>query len=361
MKLTNSGLSPSHENVDIERSEMLTPLLREWEELSSRSSPRDRWLELADSTVRLRFLDAELEHRLMGALEHLAVTEQDRLPDLTIYLGHSSSGGKLPDLQTWLPTWDEDDVPLPRLFGSPRVRMMVPPDQRALNALDLGSRTAVFWTADIAGLPYWEDAAPLRTIFHWWTGSRGLQQIHAGAVGNASGGVLLVGKGGSGKSTSTLACLCAGMLYGGDDYVVVEVGDRVIAHSIYGSGKLQPRQLRHFDQLQAAVRYVPQEPDEKAVVFPYLIFPERVVRRIPIRALVVPVVKGPGATTVSPISRGEAMRALAPSTVYQLPGSSGDALARMSLLVRTVPAFRLEMGGSIEDLPRAVSELLVDL
>ena len=36
---------------------------------------------------------------------------------------------------------------------------------------------------------------------------RNLQYVHAGAVGNKNGGILLVGKGGSGKSSTALACL----------------------------------------------------------------------------------------------------------------------------------------------------------
>src|SRR5205823_136180 len=81
---------------------------------------------------------------------------------------------------------------------------------------------------------------PLRHILHLWLASRGVQFVHAGAVGRPSGGCLIVGKSGSGKSTSTLATLGSELLYAGDDYVGVSVttgGAHV--HSIYGCGKLE--------------------------------------------------------------------------------------------------------------------------
>ena len=47
------------------------------------------------------------------------------------------------------------------------------------------------------------------------------QVVHAASVGTKDGAVLIVGKGGSGKSTSALACLNAGMYYLGDDYTLI--------------------------------------------------------------------------------------------------------------------------------------------
>ena len=58
-------------------------------------------------------------------------------------------------------------------------------------------------------------------------------------------GVLIAGKSGSGKSTSTLACLTSGLLYAGDDYVLVDIaGAAVRAQSLFdrqaGAGQLRP-------------------------------------------------------------------------------------------------------------------------
>ena len=62
----------------------------------------------------------------------------------------------------------------------------------------------------------------------------------AAAVGQAAGGVLLVGAGGSGKSTCALSCLTSDLLYAGDDYVAVELRPEPRVLSLFCSGKLEP-------------------------------------------------------------------------------------------------------------------------
>ena len=74
--------------------------------------------------------------------------------------------------------------------------------------------------------------------------------LHAAAVGTADGGVLIVGRGGVGKSTTALACLAAGMKYVADDYLVVQLDPEPRAFQLYGTAKLEASQLRHFPELQ---------------------------------------------------------------------------------------------------------------
>ena len=65
--------------------------------------------------------------------------------------------------------------------------------------------------------PYWEKGSPLRTILHWWLLSRGLQLVHAAAVGNSTGGVLIGGKRGN-RQTSQRLPAWNPTSYVGDDY-----------------------------------------------------------------------------------------------------------------------------------------------
>ncbi len=51
---------------------------------------------------------------------------------------------------------------------------------------------------------------------------------------------MIAGPAGSGKSTLALACALQGLRYLGDDYVVVDVANGPIVHSLYSSAKALP-------------------------------------------------------------------------------------------------------------------------
>ena len=112
--------------------------------------------------------------------------------------------------------------------------------------LDLRQNIALYWLRDAQQFFYFETGAPLLTILNWWMGSHGKQMVHAAAVGTSEGGVLLVGKSGSGKSSTALACLDSKLLYAGDDHCFVETKPKPYAHSIFCSGKLSPKDFGRF-------------------------------------------------------------------------------------------------------------------
>ena len=84
----------------------------------------------------------------------------------------------------------------------------------------------------------------MRTLFHWLMELYGRQLIHAAAVGTDIGGALIVGKGGVGKSTTSLASLAAGLRFVGDDYVIVGFDPHPTAWSLYCTAKVSPRTKR---------------------------------------------------------------------------------------------------------------------
>ena len=125
---------------------------------------------------------------------------------------------------------------------------------RTLSVLDTPAAEAWFWTPAPSAMASWDWAAPLRAILHWWLGSHGVVQVHGGAIGTAEGGVLVVGRGGSGKSTTALSSLGAGLRYAGDDFVAITTRPDAWVHSLYCSGKLDPGHLERFPRLRARRR-----------------------------------------------------------------------------------------------------------
>ena len=193
---------------------------------------------------------------------------------------------------------------------------------------------------------------PLRAILHWWLGYHGILQVHGGAVGISDGGVMVVGRGGSGKSTTTLACLSSGLRYAGDDFVALAGEPEPWVHSLYGSGKLEPHHLARFPTLQSWVSNPVRDAEDKVIVFAEEAAPGVAITGFPLRAVLVPrVVAQEPQSRLQPISPAAALAALAPSTVFQLHPPQPDGLAKMAQLVQRVPCLSLELGSDVNRIP----------
>jgi hypothetical protein len=185
--------------------------------------------------------------------------------------------------------------------------------------------------------------------------------VHGGGVGTPDGGVLLVGKGGSGKSTCSLVSLMSELRYAGDDYTMVSLEPRPWLHSLFSSGKVHPANLWRVPHLEPAVSNADHLATEKAVVFVDQDFPDRPIDGFPLRAIVLPTITGGPHTRVLPTSRAAALAALAPSTVFQLHTAGSEALQYMAQLVRRVPAYVLELGTDVSEIPGVILALLDQL
>src|SRR4029077_4802081 len=82
-----------------------------------------------------------------------------------------------------------------------------------------------------------EIAEPIRAILSWFMREHNRQLIHAAAVGNSDGGVLLIGRSGAGKSNTALCCLASDLQYAADDFCAVSVGSEPHVYSLYCTGK----------------------------------------------------------------------------------------------------------------------------
>lgn len=320
----------------------------------------ERTFTLAGRSILLRFAgDALLP--LAEAFAHLEAPASTR-PRLRVHLWDAmSTGVKCPE-----PPFEGrvgEPGGLRVLWQQPPVRVVLQPGQSTINAVDEQSGDAWFWCADPDQLPFWERSTPIRMILHWWMRGEGLFLLHGAAVGFSDGGALIVGKGGSGKSTTSLLALRHGMQFASDDYVAVEPdadnGPRV--HSVFGSAKLTPEQYHSFPELQAATINADKLPDEKAVVFVGRLAGSRLVRGFPLRAILVPRIAGRVETTAFPISAGSTLAGLAPSTIFQLPGGASANLAAMARIVRGVPGFALELGNDLDGVPAAIRDVLLSL
>jgi hypothetical protein len=307
--------------------------------------------------IRLSFSGTALLS-LTRALEHLK-TDDHSTPDLTICLWDSESTGQS---MTQRP-WEERDFLARGViqgYNTDRIYTAFQHGSAAVSVLDLESNVAVFWTPD-SNVPYWENGSPLRTILHWWLLSRGLQLVHAAAVGNSTGAVLIGGKGGSGKSTTALCCLESNLSYIGDDYTLLGLDSGPVVHSLYNSAKLNSDHVQRFPALLPKVANPERLADEKALLFVNEHYPAKVATRLPVRAILVPRVTGLLETRLKRASVAMTLAALAPSTIFQLPRAGDEAFKFLATFARQLPCYSIEVGTDLSTIPPAIEGLLAEL
>jgi hypothetical protein len=228
----------------------------------------------------------------------------------------------------------------------------------ALSMYDARERAGVFWVEGPERVPWPELAEPLRPLLHWGLMDSSRHLVHAGAVANDDGGVLLGGSGGSGKSTSALACIEAGFRFVSDNYVLLTGSDRLVAHSVFCTAKVRPEGTRFHPWVRELVPEVDRGAGEKYVLDVHRHIPERLALSTSIDAVLLPRLSDNGSVLAREISPTQALLALAPSTIYQLPSSRNTSLGPMAQLVRRVPAYVLELGGPPGEVPGVIAELL---
>ncbi len=316
----------------------------------------DRFYSVGGFSIRLRFAGPASLPCLTRALAHLSA-EPTPNPALTIHILDGVSTGQ----RVARPPWQDADAngrSQILAFNDRRIRGACQTGVDYCSLLDGAQDEAVYWLSDYREIPYWECGAPLRVILHWWMGERGFRFIHAAAVGTSDGGVLLGGRGGSGKSTTALASLDGGLAYVSDDYCLISMSPSPHAHSLYSSAKLNADNLERFPRLAAMVSNLDRLDSEKAVLYLHERYANSIVTSLPIRAILLPRVTGRVDTRLVSATPAEGLKSMAPSTIFQLPGAGLQEFQVLARLVREVPVLTLEVGTDLSQIPTVISDLL---
>lgn len=313
-------------------------------------------ITVGGTIIRLVFAGPSMEALLLPALVHLK-TADTTTPSATFHIWDSESTG-VENIQAPCPVscfTDRGDI---WGFHSAQYRSAFHWIECSLNLMDMESNTAVYWVRNANELPYWTKASPLRSLFHWWMEKNGGQLIHAAAVGGPDGAVLITGKGGVGKSTTSLACVSAGMHYVADDYLVVTLDPKPLAHSLYNTAKLNPSQAERFPEFKRLIIGGPVPDGEKTVMSLVPHRAHQVVPSLPLRAILTPRFGNKAETEFAPASATLLQGAAAFTTLSQLPHAGSRTVDFINRMVDRLPGLEMILGHDVPRVPDAIRKLL---
>lgn len=231
---------------------------------------------------------------------------------------------------------------------------------RMLTVFDRLTQHVIACVSGTEGLHLYERGKPLHFPLLLWHQDRDMGVIHAGLVSKNNRGALFAGKGGTGKTTASLACLLNGFDFLGDDYIAIQAlqDGSYLGHSVYGSTWIMDHHLTLLPLLTPHLIEAERPESEKSLVHLFGVFPEHLARMTPIQVIMLPRLVGGSVCRVRPASKGDALFALAPSSIIILPSSGTQSLSKLAQLVERVPSYWLEFGSSLEYIPSCVEELL---
>lgn len=304
-----------------------------------------RTFAIGPTTVSLHTTDRTVG---LEPFSHLpTVTDPAATPDLVVHL----CDGDLPGAPGGRPPRGFDRVRDDDHFVA---LTDAPP---TLEAVRMSDRVALSWVDAFPNLPAHTRHRPLAEIFAAWFPTRGMLLLHAAAVGDASGAVLLVGHGGSGKSTTAVVCAQAGMGFVADDFCLLEPGPPARVHSIHRTAKLRPPSTHVHPDVEAA------PPDADGGDRYLLVDEATTVVSAPVRAIVaVSPVPGDRVTPrLARVPEDDVVQLLLPTALKLAEG--GDEAFRLWMraahgLARTVDAYSLELTWDTDGVAGHVDEVL---
>lgn len=306
---------------------------------------QERRFLLAANPISLQANTEPLLERLHGAFAHLP----------------ASMGGAV--LRIRIAERRAFDVPAPdALEGGQTVgahRFWTSPDRRyfchtllpsgSWYCIDRAGNEIVGCVESVERMSTFERAKPVVRPLLLWLEQRGLTPVHAGMVSWRGTGILFGGRGGSGKSTASLASLQAGLDMLAEDYTLLEeIDGAFLAHSLYSSAWIEDGHLGRFRGLQDHAISGDEAANGKSILLLHEMYPHRFRVSAPVRYLVLPRVRPGGRTALSRASRADGMKRFALESMVTLTRLGAAELERLTRLVHSVECYWLDLGADLD-------------
>ena len=211
---------------------------------------RQRTLSLCGRKVRLAYSSEILENSLFKAFEHLETIQNSSTPTFQIFVcDRNVLNSDLPGWAQLLEFSAKENKIL--MYNVGDIHALYNPESGIFSLVDTDLLRGWYYLSRAEDIPYYEKAAPMRMLLHWWCETAGRVLVHAAAVGWDSEAVLLAGRGGTGKSTTAMLAAQSGFSFLGDDYVVLENAGGPAVLSAYNSVKFRWEMFERLPSTEA--------------------------------------------------------------------------------------------------------------
>lgn len=310
-------------------------------------------LSIGGTLVRLVFHVQSLRELILPAFNHL---KSDGVPVLTLHLHDFDSAPVGSKLAMLLDAPRDSDAF--HVVESSELTSFAQARGKIVSVIDWIGNQAYWIVRSPADITYIERSCPLLPLLPHWLARRGQYLVHGAAVGNSRGGVLILGHGGAGKSTTALVCLESGLEYVADDYCVVQAAPTPSVYSLFSTGKLAEHQLRDFPLLSATGETEGRPHEEKVVLYLTRLAELPIKERLPLRAILLAHITGRRRTALQRLHPARAFRAIVPSCALHYPLARASALSCFGRIVKDLPAYVLELGTDRGSTSAVIRELL---
>jgi len=300
----------------------------------------------------------KLKNLFHKAFSHIQIPITDNNRVFTIFVTDNTC--KSPGISMTKMATNHDSEKEIITFNRNDLHFMINPKSQIISYVDMENEIAVYAISETENIPYFEIAAPMRYILHWYCEKYNKTLIHAAAIGAGSKAVLITGPGGSGKSSTSLSCALKGMDYLGDDYVLVENENEPQVISVYNSVKFRWDSTERIPQLKQIAKTVKSN-EEKGYFFLQDHSYCSVKSKMPIAALLFAVIDNQGKTTFAADESQKILLNLAASTIFQMPGSGRATLKNIIRILGKLPVYRMSLGTEPDEIAESIRNFMKSL
>lgn len=306
-------------------------------------------IDLAHISVRLNFFGHELVHAMLPALSHIT---------------HSPPASQKPEYQIHVLDVTAISSPFPAIVGIAnkfifrgdiedfsctqyQIAYLIHP--KIICAVDHFNKVGIVLAQEARCIPAFTNASPFKEIFNWIMLKNQCSLIHAAAVGNQDGAVILTGKSGAGKSVTAIRCLFHGFDFYGDDIVGISNKNKPVVHSIFASAKIFQKDCQKIAGLEKYSHLNNISPNNKMVFF----LEEHFKRQLPLEGhikAILHLVQSDGRAAISPTSIANVLNVVGSTSFTIFPYSHQSHTIQLISLFKHVPCFNFDLGNQVDDI-----------
>lgn len=305
-------------------------------EKSGKMPPYHFRVRICNDLIELRFPTEELEQVGRNSLSGF-ITEDDGEPDAAFFYWYDRCDDYLPKGEgEHSSVWKSRDATGSLLIGT---------DRDVLSGQDFARKR--FYSAQPKPTEEWQLACrhSMVTAFAFWAKHSDKLLLHAAAVGDDETGVLIVGRGGRGKSTFAVSCLTEGLSFVSDDYTLITASGELEAMPLYSCVGVRQDMCEKLPQLG--------KPSAMVLGKPLFEIPgDRYCPKLKIKAIIMPLVAGDTEPSIYPITKSNALAQVIGSTITQLESRHDTALIqKMSERLTNLPVYEMRMSTDLTKNP----------